>query len=189
MAFGLAGCGSAQSPDNATNVNSSSASNQPVNTSASVPKAAVVCFSATGNTWAVAQLLSEVAEADLIRIQAAEPYTQDDLNYNVDCRANAEQEAGNVRPQIAGQIPDMGTYDTVYLGFPIWWGKAPRIMLTLLEGVDLAGKRVVPFCTSGGSDIVGALGELKSARPSAQWESGKRFAAGASKDEIQTLVG
>lgn len=162
--------------------------NNQVAPSAASSKAAVVCFSATGNTWAVAENMANSNGFDLVRIEAAVPYTADDLNYNSDCRANAEQQAGSTRPEIAGGVPGLSGYDTVYLGYPIWWGKAPRIMLTLLESADLAGKKVAPFCTSGGSDIAGSLDELKAAAPGATWLAGKRFTAGASASEISQWV-
>lgn len=166
------------------------ASNAAANTATGpqAAKAAVVCFSATGNTWAVAQSMADTNGFDLVRIEAAVPYTANDLNYNSDCRANSEQQAGLVRPEVAGGAPDLSGYDTIYLGYPIWWGKTPRIMLTLLESVGLAGKKVAPFCTSGGSDIAGSLDELKAAAPNATWVDGKRFATGASSSEISQWV-
>lgn len=152
-------------------------------------KTAVVCFSATGNTWGIARKLADAKEADLIRVEAEDPYTEDDLNYDKNCRANAEQDEGSARPGIAGGAPDLRVYDVIFLGYPIWWGRAPRIVLTLLESVDLAGKRVAPFCTSGESGIAGSLSELKAAAPSATWLDGKRFEAGASSSEIAQWVG
>ena len=159
--------------------------------SASAPAAsaaAVVCFSCTGNTLGIAQKVATAAQADLVRVEAAQPYTSDDLNYNSDCRANQEQNGGTARPEIAGGIPDLAKYDTIYLGYPIWWGKAPRIILTLLEGESFAGKKIVPFCTSGSSPIDGSLDELKAAAAGALVANGQRFSIDASDAEIKAFV-
>ena len=78
-----------------------------------------------------------------------------------------------VRPEVAGGAPDLSGYDTIYLGYPIWWGKTPRIMLTLLESVGLAGKKVAPFCTSGGSGVGRSDRNLAELAGSGNWESGK----------------
>ncbi len=150
--------------------------------------AAVVYFSCTGNTEAVADKIAQATDGTLMRIQAAEPYTAQDLDYNSDCRANSEQEGGSARPALASPIPDIAGFDMVYLGYPIWWGKAPRIILTFLEGADTAGKRITPFCTSGSSPIAGSIDELHAAAPEAQWTEGRRFSAGVSQQEIDDWV-
>ena len=149
---------------------------------------AVVYFSCTGNTEAVAEKIAQAANGELLRIEAAEPYTAQDLDYNSDCRANAEQESGSARPALASPIPDIAGFDTVYLGYPIWWGEAPRIVLTFLEGVGTARKRFVPFCTSGSSPISGSVDELHAAAPEAEWDEGKRFVSSASQQEIDAWV-
>lgn len=146
--------------------------------------AAVTYFSCAGNTEAVADRIAQATDGVPMRIQAAEPYTAQDLDYNSDCRANSEQESGTARPALASPIPDIAGFDAVYLGHPIWWGKAPRIILTFLEGVDTAGKRIVPFCTSGSSPISGSIDELNAAAPDAQWAEGRRFSASVSQQEI-----
>ena len=152
-------------------------------------KACVLCFSATGNTYAVAEKIAAAASAELIRIEAAEPYTSDDLNYNdTSTRATVEQNEGTARPEIAGGIPDVSAYDTVYLGYPIWWGKAPRIILTLLEGADFAGKNISLFCTSGSSSIDGSLSEIEAAAPKATFAKSQRFAASASEDDVKAWL-
>ncbi len=126
----------------------SSASSQP---EPAAGKILVAYFSATGNTRPVAEKAAEVTGGDLFEIVPAQPYTAADLNYNTDCRANAEQNDPGARPAIANAVEDMGQYDTVLIGYPIWWGRAPKIIHTFLETYDLSGKTVAAFCTSGSS--------------------------------------
>ena len=147
-------------------------------------KTLVACFSATGHTKAIAEKIVEHLGADYFEIEASEPYTEDDLNYNDETtRATAEQNMPNARPGLAA-FPDFSSYDVVYLGHPIWWGKAPRLMCTLLEGSDLSGKKVAEFCTSGSSGIEGASSELEGLAPGAEWVGAQRFAAGASESDV-----
>ena len=150
--------------------------------------AAVVFFSCTGNTEAVAEKIAAATDGTLMRIDPAEPYGPADLDYNSDCRANAEQNSGSARPAIAAPIPDIAAYDTIYLGYPIWWGKAPRVILTFLEEANTAGKIIVPFCTSGSSPISGSIAEIEQAAPSANVLDGRRFSASASQQEIDSWV-
>ena len=153
-------------------------------------KTLVVCWSQTGNTRPLAEYVAEITGADFYEIQAEVPYTEADLDYNdSSTRATVEQQqTPEVRPAIAGELPNMGDYDTVFLAHPIWWGKAPRIVLTFLESVDLSGKTVVEFVTSGSSGIGGAEGEVHAAAPDANWLEGRRFDAGTSRDEMQAWV-
>jgi len=147
-------------------------SETPVETSG---KTLVAYFSATGNTKAIAEKVQLATGGDLFEIVPAQPYTGADLNYNTDCRANAEQNDAAARPAIAGDcvVEDMDAYDVVFLGYPIWWGIPPKIMRTFVESYDLSGKTVVPFCTSGGSGFSDAgLPELA---PGAHWLAGKRL--------------
>ena len=136
-------------------------------------KVLVAYFSATGNTRPVAEKVAEAANGDLFEIVPAQPYTTEDLNYNTDCRANAEQIDPNARPAIQNAVEDMGQYDAVLIGYPIWWGKAPKIIHTFLETYDLSGKTVATFCTSGGSDHEDAT--LRGYAPDATWLEGRRF--------------
>ena len=123
----------------------------------------VACFSATGNTWPLAEAAAAYLNADLFRIEPAEPYTDADLNYNdSNCRANREMEDETCRPALAAAVENMEQYDTVLLGFPIWWGQPPRIVETFVENHDFAGKTVLCFCTSGSSGY-GSSGEILSA--------------------------
>lgn len=137
----------------------------------------VAYFSATGTTEAVALLIAEATGADVYKIEPEIPYTDADLNYNSDSsRANQEMNDPASRPAIAGEtIENMDGYDTLYLGFPIWWGQAPRIISTFLESYELAGKTIIPFCTSGGSGIGGSLSGLCELAPDATVLDGARM--------------
>lgn len=137
--------------------------------------ALVVYFSCTGNTKAVAEKIAGLTGADVYEIVPEDPYTEADLNYNnSDCRANCEQNDESVRPAIGSDTIDLSSYDTVILGYPIWWGTMPRIINTFLDTYDLSGKTVLPFCTSGGSGVSKSVSDIKTAVPSAQVKDGLR---------------
>ena len=147
----------------------------------------VACFSATGNTWPLAQYTAECLNADLFRIEPEEPYTDADLNYNNNnSRANKEMNDDASRPALAATVENMAQYDTVILAFPIWWGQAPRIIETFIESHDLSGKTVLCFCTSGSSGY-GRTGSILSALTdeSVTWLEGHRFSAGTSAEQMQ----
>lgn len=115
-------------------------------------KTLIIYFSMTGNTERIARLMAESLGAELYRIQAEHPYTRKDLDWTIpDSRANLEQKNSTSRPLYQGNLPDMAEYDTIILGHPIWWGIPPRILYTVLEDLDLTGKRVATFASSGGS--------------------------------------
>ena len=118
----------------------------------------VVYFSATGNTESMAETIAEVTGADIYEIVPEDPYTSEDLNYSDDnCRANQEMNDESTRPAISGEIENIDEYDTIFLGYPIWWGTMPRIINTFLDTYDLSGKTIMPFCTSGSSGISAAV--------------------------------
>lgn len=149
----------------------------------------VACFSATGNTEGIARHIQTVLDADLYEIVPEEPYTREDLNYsNSDCRANREQNDPDARPAISGTLENPGNYDVVFLGYPIWWGQAPKIIHTFLESYDFTGETIVPFCTSGSSGIGGSLSDIQALVPDANWLSGQRFDAGADQEEVARWV-
>ena len=111
-------------------------------------------FSASGVTAKKAKELAEAIGADLFEIKPAVPYTRADLNWmDKKSRSTLEMQDKSSRPEIAGTCPDMAQYDTVFIGFPIWWYIAPTIVNTFLEAHDMAGKTVIPFATSGGSGM------------------------------------
>ena len=136
-------------------------------------KVLVAYFSATGNTRPVAEKAVELTGGDLFEIVPAQPYTAADLNYNADCRANAEQNDPDARPAIANTVENMEQYDAVLIGYPIWWGRAPKIIHTFLETYDLSGKTIAAFCTSGSSPHEDAT--LRGYEPNATWLEGRRF--------------
>lgn len=146
----------------------------------------VVYFSRTGNTENIANYLIELTDADSYVIEAAVPYTDADIKYQDDnCRANQEQNDKNVRPEIANPIASIESYETIFLGFPIWWGQEPRIIDTFLESYDFSEKTVIPFCTSGSSGIMTAEKNIAELVPIGNQLSGKRFPASASKDDVK----
>ena len=117
-------------------------------------KVLVAVFSASGVTKRVGQEIARVCGGDFFEIVPAEKYTNADLNYmNSRSRSSVEMNDPSARPEIAGRVDDMDSYDTLIIGFPIWWGVAPRIIETFLESYDLSGKTIIPFCTSGGSGV------------------------------------
>lgn len=150
---------------------------------------AVVYFSVTGNTEMVADKIAAALDVTPQALLSAEPYTSADIDYNNDCRANVEQQDDlSIRPALAEPLPDVARATTVFLGYPIWWGKVPRVMLTYVESGALSGKTVVPFCTSGSSGIEGSLDELESADTSVTWEPGRRFESSVSEATIDEFV-
>lgn len=137
-------------------------------------KVLIVYFSATGTTKSAAKKINKAIGGKLYQIEAADPYTSADLNYNNDnCRANTEQQDGTVRPKVKGKIENIRKYDVIFVGYPIWWGKEPMIIRTFLESYNLEGKTIVPFCTSGGSGISGSMKGVKAAAKGAKVVTGK----------------
>lgn len=145
---------------------------------------AVVYFSATGNTADIAEKVANILNADKFEIIPEEPYTPDDLNYNDDnCRANLEMNDDSARPAISGDMTALTEYETVFIGYPIWWGTAPRIIDTFFESFDMSGKTVYTFCTSGGNGKTNS--ELEPSCKGAVLKEGKRFAANAGEYELR----
>lgn len=137
-------------------------------------KILVAYFSASGVTKGVAQRLAKAAGADLFEIRPAVPYTQADLNWtDKKSRSSVEMNDPLSRPEIAEMLPNMADYDTVFVGYPIWWYVAPHIINTFVESYDLSGKTLVAFATSGGSGIGKTVEELKKLYPDANWKDGK----------------
>jgi len=150
-------------------------------------KIAVIYFSATGTTEKIAKYISEETNADLVRIEPKETYTSADLNYNSDCRANKEQNDENSRPEIKNKIYAQD-YDVIYLGYPIWWGTVPRIILTFLDSYNLDGKTVIPFCTSGSTSISQSQSTLEAYNKNIKWLKGKRFNSSTSESDIKEWI-
>lgn len=136
-------------------------------------KTLVAYFSATGNTKEAAEQLAKAADADLFEIQPEQPYTADDLDWtNKQSRSTVEMKNPKSRPAIKGKVENIAQYDTVYIGFPIWWYTAPTIINTFVEQTDLKGKTIIVFATSGGSTASKATKDLKAAYPELTWKEG-----------------
>ena len=148
----------------------------------------VAYFSNTGTTEKIAKQIVDITGADIYKIEASEPYTEADLQYYTNGRADKEQADPNARPAIADNISNMEQYDTVFLGYPIWHGQAPKIIYTFLESYDFSGKTIIPFCTSHSSGIGSSDTNLHSLAESAEWISGRRFSGSASQTEISQWV-
>ncbi len=155
---------------------------------AQTSKILVAYFSCTNNTENIAKYIAEITGGTLYEITPAVPYTSADLNYNTDCRANREQNDPAARPEISGSVENMDEYDVVYLGYPIWWGQAPKIIYTFLESYDFAGKTIIPFCTSGSSQIGSSADNLHSCATSATWLDGNRFSGSAAKSTVESWI-
>ena len=211
LLLGLAACGQAgtqSNPDQSqtqqegtSSVGEPSAPNQSTPPASSTPGAGesdeetpeggvlVAYFSATGNTEGIAQHLQSILNADLYEIVPEVPYTDEDLNYSNDsCRANQEQNDPAARPAITGTLENPEDYDVVFLGYPIWWGQAPKVIYSFLESYDFGDATIVPFCTSGSSGIGSSAEGLQELTENAQWLDGQRFSSGASQDEVAQWV-
>ena len=152
-------------------------------------KILVAYFSASGETKKLAKTIAGVTGGDLFEIAPQVPYTAADLDWmDAGSRSTVEMKDKKSRPAIAGQVQDMGQYETVFVGFPIWWYQAPRIIETFLESYDFSGKKVVPFATSGGSGLGKTEDILKAVCPAAQWLPGKRLRSGESAGAVQSWV-
>ena len=140
----------------------------------------VAYFSASGVTARAAKEVAGAIGADLYEISPAEPYTEADLNWmDKKSRSTLEMKDPASRPAIGTRAENMDQYDTVFVGFPIWWYVEPRIVDTFLESYDFAGKILIPFATSGGSGISGAEKSLREHCPKANWKQGQLVNSGA----------
>lgn len=144
----------------------------------------VAYFSVTNNTKKLATYAQEHLQSDIFEIVPKVEYTSADIDYNSDCRANKEQNDDKARPEIKYTISDISQYNTIILGYPIWWGQAPKILYTFVESYDLSNKTIIPFCTSGSSPIGSSATNLAKSAPNSNWLDGKRFAANTTKEEI-----
>ena len=146
----------------------------------------VAYFSATGTTARAAHQLADAVGADLFEIEPEQPYTSADLNWNdKNSRSSREMADEKCRPAVAGDAPDMSAYDTVFVGFPIWWYVEPRIIDTFLEAHDLSGKTIVPFATSGGSGLGKAPQRMATLAPGATVAEGRLLNGHPGADELR----
>lgn len=191
LIFALAGCGTsntgnqseAETKATTSNVSESSRTAEETtaeqnNNTGSNSKTLVVYFSATGTTKSVAEQIASITGADIYEITAAQPYSTDDLNYNdSNSRTTIEQNDKSVRPEIGSETISLDGYDTIFIGFPIWWGEEPRIMDTFVESYDFTGKTMIPFCTSSSSGIGASGSNLASNAGTGNWLEGKRLSS------------
>lgn len=149
----------------------------------------VIYFSATGNTERIANMIGDVTDSSVIEIIPANPYTDEDLSYtNDNCRANREQNDDDARPEIENTIENIDSYDTIYLGYPIWWGDIPKIILTFLDTYDLGGKTIIPFCTSGSSGISTSVNTLRNYNSNINVLDGRRFSTSDDESDISNWI-
>lgn len=152
-------------------------------------RALVVYFSCTNTTKGIADRIVEATDAATWRIEPEVAYTSEDLNYNnSSSRANREQNDPSARPAIKGKCENLADYDVVFLGYPIWWGKAPKVIFTFLESHDLTGKTVVPFCTSHSSGIGSSDTDLHRLATGAEWKQGRRFSGNESIETVEKWI-
>ena len=145
----------------------------------------VAYFSATGTTRGVAEKLAEGLSADLYEIVPEVPYTAADLNYNDrKSRTSIETDDPSCRPAIAGELPDLTGYDTVFIGYPIWWGDVPRIVSNFVEQTDLTDKTIAVFFTSGSSGLGSSMKHLEQQAGAGTWLEGKRFTQRTSVQDL-----
>ena len=188
MIFCFSACASENSTDN-TAQSTQQSSSAPSTTEKSGSKILVAYFSCTGNTENAAKQIAAATGGDLYAIQPAQPYTADDLNYNDDTtRATTEQHDLNIRPALSGTVDNFQQYDVIFVGYPIWWDQAPRVINTFMESYDFSDKTVIPFCTSGGSNITNSINQLKSTYSDINWLDGKRLGGGVSADEVASWI-
>lgn len=186
----LAGCFGEKDEASATAPATESVEDTPATDDVPTGNVLVAYFSATGNTEGVATAIAERLGADVFAIEAADPYTGADLNYSDDTSRTSVERADGTNPELAQLAPDgWPDYDTVLLGYPIWWGEAAWPLRTFVVGNDFAGKTVVPFCTSASSGI-GRSGELLAeAAGAGDWLEGERFSSGAGDEAAEWASG
>lgn len=199
MVLGLTACGSGtpsssesdtldSSASQASKVTSSSQPEISENTSPEAGKTLVVYFSATGNTEEAANAVAQLTGADLFELEPADPYTDDDLDWTVEgSRVNVEHEDELLQniELVADTVDDWDSYDTVFIGYPIWWGIAAWPVNTFVEANDFTGKTVIPFCTSASSGL-GQSGELlANLAGTGDWQEGQRFGSSVSQEDVQ----
>ena len=204
MILSLPACGSktsndtpAQTPSNGTTTEDTpaetpdDAATGDADNTASGSKVLVVYYSASGNTKRVAEDIAEAADGDLFEITPAEPYTSDDLNWtNSDSRVSREHDDESLRdvPLTTTEVENWDDYDTVFIGYPIWWGIAAWPVDTFVKNNDFTGKTVIPFATSSSSGM-GQSGTLLSEMAgTGDWQDGQRFSSGASQSDVADWV-
>ena len=145
----------------------------------------ITYFSASGVTKSEAERISKIVNVDLFEIEPKEKYTKEDLDWrNKQSRSSVEMQNKSFRPEIKENNLDISNYDTILIGFPIWWGVAPTVVNTFIESKDFTGKNLIPFCTSGGSGMLYCENDLKKTYPNYNWKQGKRILGNETDEEI-----
>ena len=194
MIFGLAACGNSASQTEQPSTEENSVESTSSMEEANAPdvqesKVLVAYFSATGTTEGVAEHIANGLNTDIYEIVPEDPYTDADLDYNDNnSRTTIEMNDPDARPAISGSVENMEQYDIVFIGYPIWWGDAPRIVSAFMEQYDFSGKTIVPFCTSGGSGIGSTAANLEQLTSGATWLSGRRLNGSDSPDIVMEWV-
>lgn len=203
LVLSLAACGSANKPASSTTQPETSAPTEQPESSSTAPaesepetqpetgKTLVIYYSASGNTARVAKDIAEAAGADLFEIVPTEVYTSEDLNWtNPDSRVSREHDDESLRdvPLTTTEVPDWDSYDTVFIGYPIWWGIAAWPVDTLVKNNDFTGKTVIPFATSSSSGMGQSGSLLADMAGTGEWQEGQRFSSGVSSDDVQSWV-
>ena len=194
MVIGLAACGNSEEAgsDSGSAGSSSAAESSAASEGSSAAGGSdvlVVYFSQTGNTKGIAEKIADIEGADIYEIEAAKEYTSDDLNYDdPESRATVEQNDPSARPEIGNEPVSLEGYKKIFIGYPIWWGQEPRIMDTFVESNEFDGITMIPFCTSGSSDIGDSGKNLEKNAGSGNWLDGKRFEGGASEDDVRSWI-
>lgn len=194
LVLSLAACGSANKPASSTTQPESSstapAESEP-ETQPETGKTLVVYYSASGNTERVAKDIAEATGADLFEIVPTEVYTSEDLNWtNSDSRVSREHDDESLRdvPLTTTEVPDWDSYDTVFIGYPIWWGIAAWPVDTFVKNNDFTGKTVIPFATSSSSGMGQSGSLLADMAGTGEWQEGQRFSSGVSSGDVQSWV-
>lgn len=154
-------------------------------------KALVVYYSATGTTERVAQLIADAIGADLFEVEPAEPYTTADLNYSdKNSRVSREHDDESLRDValVSAEVPDWDSYDTVFIGYPIWWGGAAWSMNGFVTANDFTGKTVIPFATAASSGMGDSGTDLAKLAGTGDWLDGQRFFSSTTADDIQSWL-
>ena len=203
LVLSLAACGSANKPASSTTQPETSAPTEQPESSSTAPaesepetqpetgKTLVIYYSASGNTARVAKDIAEAAGADLFEIVPTEVYTSEDLNWtNPDSRVSREHDDESLRdvPLTTTEVPDWDSYDTVFIGYPIWWGIAAWPVDTFVKNNDFTGKTVIPFATSSSSGMGQSGSLLTDMAGTGEWQEGQRFSSGVSSDDVQSWV-
>lgn len=152
-------------------------------------KILVAYFSASGVTKKVAEEIEKIFKADLFEIKPENSYTRQDLDWqDKKSRSSIEMNDENSRPKILNKLSNINEYETIFLGFPIWWYVAPKIINTFVESYNLQGIDIIPFCTSGGSEIKSCEDALKREYPELNWRKGKRLTGNETIAEFEHWI-